>query len=121
VLDAQGGEGSFTVTDVRNLAQLRPGSKVHIQMIRNAVIRVTEGADGKGKLAQGTPRDTMQNVTAEVTAVDRSAGVLALRGASGSVFHIQSRTPAAVANLAAGMQVSVTYAPQVNVAVEPAQ
>ncbi|WP_175163072.1 hypothetical protein [Paraburkholderia fynbosensis] len=121
VLDAQGGEGSFTVTDARNLTQIRPGSKVHIQMIRNAVIRVTDGGDGKGSLAQGARRDTMQNVTAEVTAVDRSAGVLALKGANGSVFHIESRTPDAVANLAAGMQVSVTYAPQVSVAVAPAQ
>ena len=58
VLDAQGGEGSFTVTDARNLAQIRQGGKVHIRMIRNAVIRVTHAADGQGKLAQTAQRDT---------------------------------------------------------------
>lgn len=121
VLDAQGGEGSFTVTDARNLAQLRQGNKVHIQMTRNAVIRVMDSGEGRRKLAQGAPRDTVQNVAAEVTAVDRTTGVLALKGANGSVFHIQSRTPATVANLTPGMQVSVTYAPQVSVAVAPAQ
>jgi type IV secretory pathway VirJ component len=121
VLDAQGGQGSITVADVRNLAQIRPGSKVHIRMVRNAVVRVTHGAEGAGKLAQAATRDTVQSVTAQVTAVDRTAGVLELTGATGSVFHIQGREPAAVANVTPGMQVSVTYEPQVSVAVAPAQ
>jgi hypothetical protein len=121
VLDAQGGEGSFTVTDTRNLAPIRQGSRVHIQMIRNAVVRVTGGAAGVGKLAQAAPRDTVQNVSAEVTSVDRATGVLALKDTNGSVFHIQSRQPATVASVTPGMQVSVTYAPQVSVAVAPAQ
>jgi hypothetical protein len=47
--------------------------------------------------------------------------VLALKGANGSMFHIQSRQPATVASVTPGMQVSVTYAPQVSVAVAPAQ
>jgi hypothetical protein len=121
VLDAHGGEGAFTVTDARSLAQIRLGSKVHIRMIRNAVIRVTHAADGQGKLAQAAPRDSAQTLTAEVAAVDRATGVLALKGADGSAFHIQSREPAAVANVAPGMQVSVTFAPEVSVAVAPAQ
>jgi hypothetical protein len=121
LLDAQGGEGSFTVTDARNLAQIRPGSKVHIRMIRNAVIRVTHAADGQGKLAQTAQRDTVQNVTAEVAAVDHANGVLALKGANGSVFHIQGRVPATVADVTPGMQVLVTFAPEVSVAVAPAQ
>jgi hypothetical protein len=121
VLDARGGEGAFTVTDARNLAQISLGSKVHIRMIRNAVIRVTHAADDQGKLAQAAPRDAAQTLTAEVAAIDRTTGVLALKGADGSAFHIQSREPAAVANVTPGMQVQVTFAPQVSVAVAPAQ
>jgi len=56
-----------------------------------------------------------------VAAIDRASGVLALKGADGSAFHIQSRQPAAVANVAPGMQVSVTFAPDVSVAVAPMQ
>ena len=121
VLDAQGGVGAFTVTDARNLAQIREGSKVHIRMIRNAVIRVTPAADLQSKLAQAAQRDTVQNVIAEVAAIDHAAGVLALKDANGSAFHIQSREPAAVANVTPGMQVSVTFAPEVSVAVAPVQ
>lgn len=121
VLDAHGGEGVFTVTDPRSLAQVSQGSKVHIRMIRNAVVRVTHAADGQGKLAPAAPRDTAQTVTAEVAAIDRASGVLALKGADGSAFHIQSREPAAVANVAPGMRVSVTFAPDVSVAVAPMQ
>ena len=36
VLDAQGGEASFTITDTHNLAQIKQGGKVHIRMMRNA-------------------------------------------------------------------------------------
>jgi hypothetical protein len=121
VLDAHGGQGSITVPDVRNLAQIRLGSKVHLRMVRNAVVRVTHGAEGAGKLAPAASRDTAQNVTAEVTAVDRATGVLELKGATGSVFHIQGREPAAVASVTPGMQVSVTYSPQVSMSVAPAQ
>ena len=121
LLDAQGGEGSFTVTDARNLAQIRQGSKVHIRMVRNAVIRVTHAADAQGKLAPTAQHDTLQNVTAEVTAVDHANGVLALKGANGLAFHIQGREPAAVANVTPGMQVLVQFAQEVSVAVAPAQ
>jgi hypothetical protein len=121
LLDAQGGEGSFKLTDARNLAQIRQGSKVHIRMIRNAVIRVTHAADGQGKPAQTAQRDTVQNETAEVATVDHANGVLALKGANGSVFHIQGSAPAAVANVTPGMQVLVTFAPTVSVVVAPAQ
>lgn len=121
VLDAQGGEGSFTVTNAHDLAQIRQGGKVHIRMIRNAVISVTRAADGQGKFAQTPQCDTLQNLSAEVEAVDHATGVMALKGANGAVFHIQGRDPAAVANVTPGMQVSVTFAPQVSVAVAPAQ
>jgi hypothetical protein len=123
VLDAQGGEGTFTVTDSRNVAQLRPGSKVHIRMIRNAVIRVTHGADAQHGVAAAAAHGPgpVQDISATVAAVDRSNGVLALKGADGSAFHIQSRVPGAVAELTPGMQVSVTFAPEVSVGVSPAQ
>jgi Cu/Ag efflux protein CusF len=120
VLDAQGGTGSFTVTDARNLAQIKQGSKVHIRMIRNAVVHVTHAEQGPSKPAQTAQSDTVENVSAEVAAVDHATGVLALKSAAGSVFHIQGREPAAVASVTPGMQVSVTFAPQVSVAVEPA-
>jgi hypothetical protein len=121
VIDAHGEEGSFTVTDARDLAQLRQGGKVHIRMIRNAVIRPTHAADAQGKLAPSAERDTTQKVAAEVQVVDHASGVLALKRADGAVFHIQSREPAAVANVAPGMHMSLTFAPQASVAVTPAQ
>lgn len=121
VLDAQGGEASFDITDSRNLAQIKPGGKVHIRMMRNAVISVTRGADGQGKVAQAAQPNAVQNVTAEVEAIDHATGIMALKGPNGAVFHIQGREPAKLANVTPGMQVSVAFAPQVSVAVAPAQ
>jgi Cu/Ag efflux protein CusF len=111
VVDAHGGEASFTVTDTSNLAQIHPGSKVHVRMIRSALVSPSQGA-----LAAQSP----QNLTAEVVAFDRASGVVELRGPNGDVFHIQSHDPMKVANLQPGMHVDVAYAPQVSVAVAPA-
>jgi Cu/Ag efflux protein CusF len=121
VIDAQGSEASFTVTDTSNLGQIKQGGKVHIRMMRNAVISVTRGADGHGAAAQPVQQNTVQNVTAEVQAIDHASGVMALKGHDGAVFHIQGREPAKVAGVTPGMQVSVAYAPQVRVAVAPTQ
>ena len=111
VVDAHGGEASFTVTDTRNLAQIHPGNKVHVRMTRSALVSPSHGA-----LAAQSP----QNLSAEVVAFDRASGVVELRGPNGDVFHIQGRDPVKVANLQPGMRVDVAYAPQVSVAVEPA-
>jgi hypothetical protein len=121
VLDAQGSEASFTITDPRSLAQIREGGKVHIRMMRNAVVSVTSGADGQGSVVRRAPADTVNNVSATVEAIDHVSGVMALKGASGSVFHIQSRDPARLAGVVPGMQVMVAFESQVNVAVAPAQ
>ncbi|RKE39394.1 hypothetical protein B0G76_5801 [Paraburkholderia sp. BL23I1N1] len=121
VIDAQGGEASFNVTDPSNLAQIKQGNKVHIRMMRNAMISVMRGADGHGTAAQPVQQNTVQSVTAEAQAVDHASGVLALKDPNGSVFHIRGREPAKVAGVTPGMHVSVAYAPQVNVAVAPAQ
>ena len=121
VLDAQGAEASFNITDAGNLAQIRQGGKVHIRMMRNAVISVTRGADGQGEGARNVQPDTVQNVAAEVQSIDHASGIMVLKSPDGSVFHIQGREPAKVANVTPGMHVSVAFAPQVNVAVAPAQ
>ncbi|MFP3563675.1 hypothetical protein [Paraburkholderia sp. SIMBA_030] len=121
VLDAQGGEASFNITDTSNLPQIKQGGKVHIRMMRNAVISVTRGADGHGAAAQSAQANTVHNLTAEVQTVDHATGIMALKGPNGAVFHIQGREPAKVVNVTPGMQVSVAYAPQVSVAVAPAQ
>lgn len=120
VLDAQGGEASFNITETGNLAQIKQGGKVHIRMMRNAMVSVTRGADGHAG-AQAARQNTAQNVTAEVQAVDHASGIMALKSPNGAVFHIQGREPAKVAGVTPGMQVSVAYAPQVSVAVAPAQ
>ncbi|MCX4143124.1 hypothetical protein M0D68_33340 [Paraburkholderia sp. SEWSISQ10-3 4] len=121
VLDAQGGEASFNITDTSNLAQIKQGGKVHIRMMRNAMVSVTRGADGHSAAVQPVQQNTVQNVTAEVQAIDHASGIMALKGPNGTVFHIQGREPAKVAGVTPGMQVSVAYAPQVSVAVAPAQ
>ncbi|ASL48705.1 hypothetical protein bAD24_III14995 [Burkholderia sp. AD24] len=121
VLDAQGGEASFNITDPANLAQIRQGGKVHVRMVRNAVISVTRGADGHGNGAQSAQPNTVHNVTAEVQTIDHASGIMALKSANGAVFHIQGREPAKVAGVAPGMQVMVAFAQQVDVAVAPAQ
>ena len=123
VLDAQGGEASFNITDPANLAQIRQGGKVHVRMVRNAVISVTRGADGhgNGNGAQSTQPNTARNVSAEVQSIDHASGIMALKSANGAVFHIQGREPAKVAGVAPGMQVIVAFAQQVDVAVAPAQ
>ncbi|WP_408322290.1 hypothetical protein [Paraburkholderia nemoris] len=121
VLDAQGGEASFNITDTSNLAQIKQGGKVHIRMMRNAMVSVTRGADGHGAAVQPVQQNTVQNVTAEVQAIDHASGIMALKGPNGAVFHIQGREPAKVVGVTPGMQVSVAYAPQVTVAVAPAQ
>lgn len=112
VVDTHGGEASFTVTDTSNLGQIHPGSKVHVRMVRRALVSPSHGA-----LAAQSP----QNFTAEVVASDRASGVVELRGPNGDVFHIQGRDPVKVANLQPGMHVDVAYASQVSVAVAPAQ
>lgn len=112
VVDTHGGEASFTVTDTSNLGQIHPGSKVHVRMVRSALVSPSHGA-----LAAQSP----QNFTAEVVTSDRASGVVELRGPNGDVFHIQGRDPVKVANLQPGMHVDVAYAPQVSVAVAPAQ
>lgn len=117
VVDAQGSESSFNITDARDLAQISQGGKVHLRMVRNAVVRVT-AAKGPNPAAQP---DTIESVTAEVQAVDHASGVMALKRANGTVFHIQGREPAKVAEIAPGMQVSVVFAPRVSVAVAPAR
>ncbi|WP_144137618.1 hypothetical protein [Paraburkholderia sp. BCC1884] len=121
VLDAQGGEASFNITDARNLAQIRQGSKVHIRMVREATISVTRGVEAQGAAAQTAQADTVQRVAARVESVDHGSGVMALKSANGAVFHIQGREPAMVANVTPGMQVVVAFAAQVNVAVAPMQ
>jgi Cu/Ag efflux protein CusF len=62
VVDVHGGEASFTVTDASNLAQLHQGSKVHVRMVRSALVSPTHGAAG----VQSLP----QNVTAEIVTLD---------------------------------------------------
>lgn len=121
VLDAQGAEASFTITDTSNLAQIRQGGKIHIRMMRNATVSVTRGADGHGSAAQQAPQNTGQNVSAEVQSIDHATGIMALKSPNGEVFHIQGREPAKLAGVTPGMQVLVAYAPQVSVAVAPAQ
>ena len=111
VVDSHGGEASFTVTDTSNLVQIHPGSKVHVRMTPSALVSPSHGA-----FAAQSP----QNVTAEVVALDRTSGVIQLKGADGAVFHIQGRDPAKLASLQPGMHVDVAYAPQVSVAVAPA-
>lgn len=121
VLDAQGGEASFNITDPANLAQIRQGGKVHIRMVRNAVVSVTRGADGHGAGAQSAQPNTVHNVTAEVQTIDHTSGIMALKSPNGAVFHIQGREPAKVAGVTPGMQVMVAFAQQVDVAVAPAR
>lgn len=121
VFDPHGAQASFDVRDTHNLAQIKQGGKVHIRMMRNAVISVTRGADGHASAAQAAQPNTVQTVTAEVQAVDHASGILALKDQKGSVFHIQGRDPAKVAGVAPGMQVVVAFASQISVAVAPAQ
>ncbi|MFM0308633.1 hypothetical protein P0D71_12655 [Paraburkholderia sp. RL17-383-BIF-A] len=121
VLDAQGGEASFNVTDTRSLGQIKQGGKVHIRMMRSAVISVTRSADGQSTAAQFGQSNAIQSVTARVEAIDHASGIMALKGADGSMFHIQGRDPAKTAGLTPGMQVVVAFAPQVSVAVAPTQ
>jgi fructose-1,6-bisphosphatase/inositol monophosphatase family enzyme len=117
VLDAQGHEASFNITDARDLMKLNEGGKVHLRMVRNAVVRVTQAASGQSSAAQP---DTIERVSAEVQTVDHASGVMALKRANGTVFHLQGREPANVAGVAPGMQVSVVFAPKASVAVAPA-
>ncbi|HZZ09781.1 MAG TPA: hypothetical protein VFE79_03740 [Paraburkholderia sp.] len=121
VIDAQGGEATFNITDTSNLNQIRQGGKVHIRMMRNAVINVTRDADGHGAAVQPLQQNSAQDLAAQVQAIDHASGIMALKAANGSVFHIQGREPAKVAAVTPGMQVSVTFAPQANVAVAPVQ
>ena len=121
VLDAQGGEASFNISDAGSLAQIRQGSKVRIRMMRNAVISVTRGADGQVTATQPVHADGVRKLTAVVEAVDHASGVMTLKSANGSVFHMQGREPSKLASVQPGMQVMVAFASQVNVAVAPVQ
>ncbi len=114
VVDPQGRIASFNLTDTSNLGHIRPGDKVHVRMTRTAVVSASHGADA-------TVPSSPQNVAAEVQGVDRASGVVALKGADGAVFHIQGGDLMNVASLQPGTHVRVAYAPQVSVAVTPAQ
>jgi Cu/Ag efflux protein CusF len=120
VRDARGSQASFNVTDSRDLTQIKQGGKVHVRMVRNAVISVTRGA-GQGAATPVVQSNTAGNVTAEIQTVDHASGILALKGPNDAVFHIKGREPATLANVTPGMQVSVAFAPQASVAVVPAQ
>ncbi|RFU44171.1 hypothetical protein [Paraburkholderia sp. DHOC27] len=114
VVDPHGAVASFNITDNSNLAQIQSGSKVLVHMTRMALISASHGADA-------TAPSTPQNVSAEVQGVDHASGVIALKSADGSVFHIQGGDLAKVASLQPGTHVRVAYAPQVSVGVTPAQ
>lgn len=113
VLDQHGGEGSFTVTETGNFAQIKPGAKVHVRMIRSALVSPSNGADASSS--------TPMSLVAVVQAIDHASGVLELKGPTGAVFHIQSRDPGKLADVKPGMQLKVAYAQPIRVAVDPAQ
>lgn len=117
VLDAQGHEASFNIADARDLTHISQGGNVQLRMVRGAVVRVMPPANSEGPATQ---QNAVDRVIAEVSAVDHASGVLALKRANGTVFHIQGREPAMVAGVEPGMQVSVVFAPQISVAVAPA-
>ncbi|WP_144155664.1 hypothetical protein [Paraburkholderia sp. BCC1885] len=112
VVDPQGGQASFTVTDPGNLAQIRQGSKVQVRVMRSAMVSPTRSA--------ASAHPSPQTRSAEVVALDRASGVLELKGSDGAVFHIQGRDAAKVVNMKPGMHVEVAYAPQVSISVAPA-
>jgi Cu/Ag efflux protein CusF len=132
VVDPNGSEASFNISDATNLAQIRQGAKVHIRMVRNAMVSVTRGANAQGGAATASTivpaadsgaaasAALPQNVTAEIQSVDHANGIMALKGARG-IFHIKSRNSASLAGVKEGMQVTIAFAPQVIVAVAPAQ
>jgi hypothetical protein len=109
--DACGGEATFTVTDTSNLARIHPGDKFHVRRVRSAPVSPSRGA---------LAAQSLQNVTAEMVALDRASGVVELKGPIGDAFHIQGRDPVTLANVQPGMHVGVACAPQVSVAVAPA-
>jgi hypothetical protein len=129
VNDAAGGQATFTVgEDSKNLAQLKPGDRVRVRMVREAFISMSTGnAPAAGSVHPGSSVAGAGGVAgtvvsaAEVVTVDQKSGVLALTSPDGRVFHVQVQDPVKIARLSPSTRVDVAYSAKVSVSVVNAQ
>jgi Cu/Ag efflux protein CusF len=124
VKDAASGQATFNVNpDTTKLSELKAGDKVRVRMVRDAVITLAPHASSNAASQGAANADpmTQNNISAEVVSVDQKAGVIALRGPKGAMFHIQANNAGQVAHLSAGVHVDVVYAPTATVSVSTAQ
>jgi hypothetical protein len=124
VKDAAAGLATFNVSDdPAKLAELRPGDKVRVRMVRDAVVTlVSVGVTGtKAGKTSADDAAAQNDIAADIVTVDQKTGVLALKGPKGNVFHIQASDRLQLAHLSAGMHVEVAYAARATVSVSAAQ
>jgi Cu/Ag efflux protein CusF len=128
VKDAASGQATFNVSpDSTKLAELKQGDKVRIRMVRDAVISPSGSSSNNARSAgaatanAGKDDQAAQNtIAAEIVTVDRTTGVVALKGAKGDRFHVQISDAVQSAHLVAGMHVQVVYAASATVSVSAA-
>lgn len=116
---------------VRNLPQLQVGDRVSVTYIEATAVEVVkktgeatesvvmerapEGETPKGKYTREA------SVTAEVVAIDQSAGTVSLKGESGDVTTVKVRRPERLAGLKVGDILRVSFRESVAMSVEPVE
>ena len=115
---------------VRNLPQLHVGDRVAVTYVEATAVEVVkktgeatesvvmerapEGETPKGKYTREA------SVTAEVVAIDQSAGTVSLKRESGDVTTVKVRRPERLAGLKVGDILRVSFRESVAMSVEPA-
>jgi hypothetical protein len=94
--------------EVKKPGQAEPGAAVGEQ-----VERAKPGEKPAGAVAQ------VAQITATITAIDKKAGTVTLRGADGESTTIKARNPANLERVAVGDLVEITYTEALAIAVEP--
>lgn len=118
--------------EVRNLAQVRKGDTVRTSYYESLAVRVEKAAPG-AKPSEKVTSDTARaplgempagvitnyvDVTAQVTALDRSRAVATLKGPRGNLVDVKVRDPSTLDNVKVGDMVNVTYTESLAIEVE---
>lgn len=108
--------------EVRNLAQVRKGDTVRTSYYESLAVRVEKVTSDTARAPLGEmPAGVVTNyvdVTAQVTALDRSRALATLKGPRGNLVDVKVRDPSTLDNVKVGDMVNVTYTESLAIEVE---
>lgn len=117
--------------EVRNLAQVKVGDTVTVTYYESLAYQVRRAGEaepgaavaeevGRAKLGEkpGAAGARVTTLTATITAIDKAAGTVTIRGPEGDSVTIKARDPRNLDRVAVGDLVDITYTEAVAVSVE---